>query len=370
MLRFLHLAGVAVILLISLSFTLAIPDVAFTLQADYTATIQVNRATWLRTSATWFTANGKHYSTADKSLTLAATYNTAGTDALGHYNATILSWTAESDSLSWMTIYRLYLHSRNPAAVQAIVFDQVWVSGATGTSVNDSNAVLSAFPSFIPQQSDVTLGALQYYGAFDVNQVFVWSGTNASVTLAPGGQSGPLTLFDVHGQVAVTMSPFSQFMSGSLALSKGGVAEYGVVGSMERVPAGYTLSTIAVFGDDGVTNNVLRWGDALLTQYGKSRLAMYEEVATRYLGYSTDNGAFYYVRHTKHVILHQRTLANQPRSIRSLMLILCFFSPRSTTPSQARTTRTHSTMCTTTSPLVASPTATCSSTRGSTTREH
>ena len=323
MVRFLSLAIFAFFLLISLSLTLAVPNVVFKLEADFTAIIQVNSATWLRTAATWFTANGKRYSTADKSLTLASTANTAGVDALGHFNATILTWTADSGSLSWQTIYRLYLHHSTPPSLRAIVFDQLWVSGATGTSVNDSNAVLSAFPAFIPSGSEVTLGALQWYSAFDQNVVFQWSGHstsgNESLHLSNGGESGPLVLFDAHAQVSVTLSPFSQFMSASLALSSSSslsshtkpntaaVAEYGVAGSMESVPAGYMLSTIAVFGDSGLTNNVLAWGDALLAQYGKQRMAMYEEITTQYLGYSTDNGAFYYVRQTKQITQSVRT---------------------------------------------------------------
>jgi hypothetical protein len=51
-----------------------------------------------------------------------------------------------------------------------------------------------------------------------------------------------------------------------------------------------------VFGDEGITNNVLQWGNVMLRQYGKRRLAMYDDFTTAWLGYATDNGAYYYVR--------------------------------------------------------------------------
>lgn len=36
------------------------------------------------------------------------------------------------------------------------------------------------------------------------------------------------------------------------------------------------------------------WGSILLKQYGKERYAYQKDLAMRYLGYSTDNGAYYY----------------------------------------------------------------------------
>ena len=329
------------LLAVCLTFTVAVPDVVFTLNADYTATIRVNGATWLRTSATWFTANGNVYSTADKSLTLLTSDNTNGVDALGRYSATVQIWqAATSASLQWMTIYRTYLnHTMTPI----IVFDQIWVSGASGTSSGNSDGVLSSFPSFVPKGSSATLGALQWSDAFNTNHEWIWSGVNATSTLplARGGASGPLVLFDRRGQVACTISPFSQFMSGSVAASKAGVAEYGVVGSMTSVPAGYTLSTIAVFGDRGVTNTVLAWGDALLHQYGKNRMAAWEDHTVRYLGYGTDNGAYYYVRTHKHSIAHVPSAASLSHhlTVYSPDTVSLCISVRSITPRMVRTTR-------------------------------
>ena len=40
---------------------------------------------------------------------------------------------------------------------------------------------------------------------------------------------------------------------------------------------------------------MLGWGDAILATYSKQREAYKRDFTLRYLGYSTDNGAYYYV---------------------------------------------------------------------------
>ena len=277
----------AVVLLLCASSAVAQLDVSLTLASDYTSTIRVNGAVWLQSNPVWFTAEGKTYSAADKTLTLGSVETTIGADALGMWNATVISWTAaDNPALRWMTLYRSYLHPNNPMAIRAIAFDQVWVSGANNTRASDYNNVLSGFPSFNPKDTKPSLGALQLAGDFDANRQFLWSGSNATLDLIWGAASGPLTLFEEKGRVAVTISPFSSFMAASLA-NKGGMAVWGVMGSMTSVPAGWSMSTIAVFGQEGITNNVLAWGDVLLTQYGKNRASMYDEFTTQYLGYAT-----------------------------------------------------------------------------------
>ena len=284
-----------VVFLLSLSSTLAIPDVTFTLNSDYTSTIRVNGQTWLRTDATWFHADNQTFSTSDSSLSLALTKRHLGRDSLGVYNATTLTWqTKSTPPLTFLTTYRIYPHP-SIFTTRAIVFEQVWVTGAQGTSVGNSDAVLSAFPSFRPKGAATLLGALQWGDGFADNRVFLFSGTGATLPLYRGGTSGPLVLFNKAGRVTATLSPFNSFMSSSLAASKdGSVMEFGVVGSMQSIPAGHSVETIAVFGDEGVTEGVLAWGDALLTKYGKRREAYLDEFLVQYLGYSTDGGGFYY----------------------------------------------------------------------------
>ena len=300
---------VSILVLLSLTFTAAIPDVVFTLNSDSSATIRVNGLTWLRTDATWFHALNTTFSTADSTLGLASTKEHLGTDSLGRYNATTLTWTTKSSPpLTFLTTYRVYLHPRSPTAIQSIVFEQVWVTGATGTAAGNGDSVLSGFPTFRPRGAQTSLGALQWSGGFDTNTVFVFAGTGATLPLGRGGVSGPLVLFDKRGRTTAVLSSFSSFMSASNVASKDGLSvEFGVVGSMTSVPAGYSLETIAVFDDEGVSQGVLTWGDALLTRYGKRREAYQDDFTNQYLGYCTDNGAYYYY-HTEPGKNYEQTL--------------------------------------------------------------
>lgn len=277
----------------------AAPDVEFALSsAGHTATIRVNGRVWLRTAATSFHALNQTFSSNDSSLSLAATKQHLGQDSLGLYNATTLTWrTKSSPPLTFLTTYRLYT-LQHTATIRAVVFEQVWVSGAQGTSVGDSDAVLSVFPSFVPSAASEELGALQWGDGFADNRVFQFSNASSAAARLPlyrGGTAGPLVLFDRSGRVSATLSPFSSFMSSSLSLSPdGSQLQFGVVGSMQSIPAGYSVETIAVFDDGGVSEGVLAWGDALLTRYGKTREAYKGEFLLQYLGYSTDGGGYYY----------------------------------------------------------------------------
>ena len=304
----------ALVLLSFASPSVAVPDVSFVLNSDFSATIRVNGLNWLRTDTTWFHANNATFSTGDGSLVLAAPPSWAlGIDSLGSFNATSLSWqpaaaaAAPPSGLSFQTVYRVYSHPDSPGSVQAVVFSQVWLSGAADTSVGDSDAVASGFPTFRPRGAATSLGAMQWSDGFDSNTVFVYSGSGASLPLARGGVSGPLVLFDKRGRTTAVLSPYSSFMSASSAASKAGTVEFGLVGSMQSVPPGYTLDTIAVFGDAGITEGVLGWGDALLGRYGKRRQAYLDEFTTAYLGYCTDNGAYYYY-HTEQDKDYEATL--------------------------------------------------------------
>ena len=69
---------------------------------------------------------------------------------------------------------------------------------------------------------------------------------------------------------------------------------YGPLGSLESIPAAFSLETIVVAFAGGPTDAVLHWGDQMLTQYEKTRKGPDFDLTLTYLGYSTDNGAYYY----------------------------------------------------------------------------
>src|SRR5262249_28717003 len=105
--------------------------------------------------------------------------------------------------------------------------------------------------------------------------------------------ASPWLLFDGGGRAAV-VSPASHFMSASLfGAARGGVAS-GLRREVPRLPANFTQATLVALAPH-INTAWDTWGAALLrllTPAGRPRADA--DTALRYLGYWTDNGAYYY----------------------------------------------------------------------------
>jgi hypothetical protein len=72
------------------------------------------------------------------------------------------------------------------------------------------------------------------------------------------------------------------------------VLSYGLLGSLVSVPPKYSASVILSVGSTGITKSVIEWGAKLMKMYGKTRKYTDSDFGLNHLGYSTDNGAYYY----------------------------------------------------------------------------
>lgn len=104
--------------------------------------------------------------------------------------------------------------------------------------------------------------------------------------------SGPVVVFSQDLKTSIVLSAFSNFMAHSQTFD-GSTLGYGIMGGVTSVPEGYSISTILSVGT-GINSAMDSWGDVLLKEYKKDRYAYKRDLAMQYLGYSTDNGAFYY----------------------------------------------------------------------------
>ncbi|XP_071834017.1 uncharacterized protein [Apostichopus japonicus] len=207
---------------------------------------------------------------------------------LGAFTKTSLTWQAD-DSAKTEVVTSFNMFEDSPA----ITFTQDFShAGIHGSSVGDENKVCTSFPSFtVTKTMNSALGFMSY-GHIFIHDVAVGSWNSSSKDVQSGLYGGPLAIFDKTGSTIV-MSAFNEFMASSVYYdpSQNAVMQ-GVMGKVKEIPKGYKLQTVIHFGM-GLKKAWFGWGNLLLKNYGTKRWTD-TDPSLKYLGYWTDNGAFYY----------------------------------------------------------------------------
>lgn len=122
----------------------------------------------------------------------------------------------------------------------------------------------------------------------------LWNGQ--STIIHSGVHGGPVVIFNGtqqgEGDILV-LSPFSRFMASSLSQSNR-TLEYGVMGSIVSIPANYNLPMIVFYSLNGINDGVKEWGQTMQKAYNRTNKYRLNDLSINYLGYYTDNGAYYY----------------------------------------------------------------------------
>jgi len=290
------------LLFLGLINTVAYPTTAITTGLDYSVDHNGSGVSYKMSinGEAWFTGDEIAYynewtkkSTKDGSLKLDTQTSGSGSDATGVFKSTTLTW----DGGRFVTTFKQY--------ADAIVFEQAFPMGAKGTSPNSSvpygarDDVSTFFPVFNGGKAKTdTVGFLSFAGDMTGSEYVYGKGMNQAGSIGmPSGVkgTGPVIFFDEAATTSAVVSSFSQFMAASSQYDKGQLS-FGVQGSITEFPAGYSLSFVLSLGPKGggVNAGMEAWGNKLLAVYGKDRAVTYRDYALNYLGYSTDNGAFYY----------------------------------------------------------------------------
>ena len=297
--------------------------------------ISVNGAIWLRSSRTALYVNNKWYSSDDNSLPLTSITYGQGTDPnLGSWNETQLNFDLNASGTRTKVVGRI----RQWSQVSAITFqldtgDQL----LTNTQPLDTRQVRTAFPSFHVEQ--IAAREQRGYFTFEGKIIFVltiWCSLykfyvgimtgdgakhagawNSSTRVVHSGmESGPIVLFNMDqkgdGDILV-LSPFSRFMATSLSQSNGSL-EYGVMGSMVSITPNYNHSMIVYYSPNGINEGVLEWGQAMQKAHNRTNQHRLNDLSNNYLGYYTDNGAYYYY-HTEDNQTYEQTMLDSIRKI-------------------------------------------------------
>jgi hypothetical protein len=188
---------------------------------------------------------------------------TSGHDDLGDYRQISFDWQAGQTPMSGS----IRMYNSKPVAL----FSQ--------TCDTASEMPPTAFPAFTKLPK-----ALHVFSYDNFN--FAPPDFGASET------STPWLLFD-NKDNAVVISPASHFMVASMMGDGTNNVASGFNSNLRNLPAGFTQQTLVTFGN-GINHTWDTWGHALLSLEHAQRPTDEADTVLKYLGYWTDNGAFYY----------------------------------------------------------------------------
>ena len=241
-----------------------------------------------------------------------------GSDTLGDYLQHGEEWstTVGQEAVTVQTLVQIY---RDTAA---IVFELRWPNGAADTvaassGLKPNDEISSVFPSFGLAGCEGKIGYLtwgDHQSGWAGVRTGDWcglqkGGSSAQASLPSAGMedSAPYVLFNPEQTTALVISSFSSFMvhswnwernlnatQGEQDGGMGGVVmQAGLMGSVTSVPVGFSLKTVVSLGR-GVNDAMTNWGRQMQKAYATDRTAVATDRTLRELGFSTDNGAFYY----------------------------------------------------------------------------
>lgn len=109
--------------------------------------------------------------------------------------------------------------------------------------------------------------------------------------------NGPILFYDQDLNTFI-VSPLNNFLISMMNYDDTAILKCGITGQIATIPENFSMKYVIYFGK-GVNNTFNDWGDILLQYYKKERKSAYADPILSYLGYWTDNGAYYYYRTEK-----------------------------------------------------------------------
>ena len=247
---------------------------------------------WFNSADAWIHNNGKWYSTQDQSLVLTNTSKFSGRLDWGPMEVTNFQW-KDNDGHHY-TSYTVVFQE-----VPVVIFGQQWDDGGMNVSVGQDDTTLSMWPTLrIEDQPGIELGyttwaggqiGSQHTGKLDSSIKEIYNNVDGGF---------PLAIFDSKMENTLVISPQNTFMSGHQTTWKPEgydvpVWGSGFLGKVESIPAGYSMETVMVAGQN-VSDTMNKWGMLLRERYGKTDDYRRNDFSINYLGYYTDNGGCYH----------------------------------------------------------------------------
>ncbi|CAF1203111.1 unnamed protein product [Adineta steineri] len=276
--------------------------------------ITINNRVWLRSSRTAIYVDNKWYSSDDNSLPLTGISHGSGFDPyLGNYTDIQLTYDLVRGGIHTDIVG----HIRNWYSSSAISFQ---LETGNQTLINtvplNMDHVRTIFPSFHVEEIDQNdeRGYFTFEGEMVGNNkkhAGRWN-SRSKVIKSGGMESGPMVLFNLtqkgEGDILV-LSPFSRFMATSLSQTNRNILDYGIIGSMLSIPVNYNHSMIISYSSNGINQGIREWGQIMQKAYNRTSQHRVNDLTINYLGYYTDNGAYYYYK-TEKGMNYEETIVN------------------------------------------------------------
>jgi hypothetical protein len=221
----------------------------------------------------------------------------AGEDKLGKFRGYRISWLAGRTKLETsMRVYKdciVFAHSlpggATKTAVKPVKANNKLDFPAFSPKINDAD-VETAFPLIDSSLMPEELRSISFWGCWAVPRY----GKRLDSYIGGTESGAPVTVYD-SAMNTVVLSPLNHFLSAVQTKSKtvDGYLACGVSGRVAKLPPGFTQETI-LYAGTGINQTMFDWGTKLLEKSGKSRSEFTKDETVKYLGYYTDNGAYYF----------------------------------------------------------------------------
>lgn len=254
--------------------------------------IYISGKLWFNSGDGYVHNNGKWYTTQDGSLKMTGKSTATGRLDWGPMNITNFHW-KDADGHQYTTYTVVFQE------VPVVLFGQQWDDGGNNTSVGKDDTTLSMWPTLrIEDHPGVQLGYTTWAGGMVGSQPTGKLDSNITEIYNKVDGGFPLAIFDSNMENTLVVAPQNTLMSGHQTTWKPKGVDVplwgsGFLGTVESIPAGYSMETTFVAGQN-VSDTIDKWGKLMRLRYGKKDDYRLTDFSINYLGYYTDNGACYY----------------------------------------------------------------------------
>lgn len=249
--------------------------------------------------------SGKWYSSqpekTEQSLILIEYEVSTEEDHLGMHTVRRLYWQCENNTIQ--TVFKEYQKS------PILIFGCHFPEGLDNVSTKDFYEPIIVFPSFKNLSFNKKIFTFR-------NNLF--APPTAKITKPT---SSPILFYDNDLNTFI-ISSMNNFMLGLIRLNNGSI-ECGIEGEITAIPKDFIMNFIVYFGK-GINQSFKEWGDILLKIYQTERKSSYADPILSYLGYWTDNGAYYYYR-TEKGLNYEQTLEKLDNYVEHIKLPIKYY---------------------------------------------